>query len=72
MAGIIYPAIEKTRENLGSPKALMAEKLGISQTALYNKLSGASEFTAREIRTLSEWWGVSSDVLLDEEIELAH
>ena len=69
MAGIIYPNIEKRRDDLGTTKARMAEKLGISETTLANKMNGTSEFTAREVRTLSQWWNVSSDSLLSEAIE---
>ena len=68
MAGIIYPEIEKRRADLGTPKVLMAKKLGISETALANKMDGTSEFTAREVRTLAKWWNVSSDSLLAEVI----
>lgn len=69
MAGIIYPNIEKRRDDLGTTKARMAEKLGISESALANKMNGTSEFTAREVRTLSQWWNVTSDSLLAEAIE---
>jgi len=70
MAGIIYPNIEKRRKDLGTPKAHMAKRLGISETALANKMDGTSEFTAREVRSLAKWWNVSSDSLIDEAIEL--
>ena len=64
MAGIIYPNIEQRREDLGVTKQRMGEKLGISQQALANKLDGTSEFSAREVLTLSRWWGTSADELL--------
>lgn len=68
MAGIIYPGIEKRRADLGTPKSLMAEKLGISIQALANKMDGTSEFSAREVRTLALWWNVSADSLIAEAI----
>jgi transcriptional regulator with XRE-family HTH domain len=68
MAGIIYPNIEKRRDDLGVSKERMREKLGISAQALANKLDGTSEFSAREVRTLSLWWNVSADELLDDAI----
>lgn len=68
MAGIIYPGIEKRRAELGTPKAFMARKLGISETTLTNKMDGTSEFTAREVRTLALWWNVSADSLIAEAI----
>lgn len=68
MAGIIYPKVEEKRKDLGVSKERMREKLEISYTALDNKLDGTSEFSAREIRTLSLWWNVSADELLSEAI----
>ena len=68
MAGIIYPNIEKRRADLGVTKQRMGEKLGISQQALANKMDGTSEFSAREVRTLSLWWGTSADELLAEAV----
>ena len=68
MAGIIYPNIERKRDDLGTPKTRMAEKLGISEQALANKMNGTSEFSAREVRTLAQWWNVSSDSLISEAV----
>ncbi len=68
MAGIIYPNIEKRRADLGTSKVRMAEKLGLSIQALDNKMTGKSEFNAREVRTLSKWWNVSADELLSEAV----
>lgn len=65
MAGIIYPNVERQRADYGTTKARMAKALGISESALANKLDGTSEFTAREIMTLAKWWNVTSDSLLD-------
>jgi len=70
MAGIIYPNIEKRRDDLGVSKEKMREKLGISAQALTNKLDGTSEFTAREVLTLSQWWRTSADELLADSIIL--
>ena len=67
MAGIVYPNIEAKREDLGVSKIRVAQKLGITQKTLDNKLSGVSGFTAREVRELSMWWGVSMDKLLEKE-----
>lgn len=67
MAGIIFPNIEAKRKDLGVPKANVARKLGIALQTLDNKLDGTSGFTAIELKTLSEWWGVSADELLKEE-----
>lgn len=72
MAGIIYPKVEERRADLGTSRVRMAEKLGISETALANKMNGTSEFTAREIRTLALWWNVSADSLLSEAVETAN
>ncbi len=69
MAGIIYPKVEERRADLGTSRVRMAEKLGISETALANKMNGTSEFTAREIRTLAMWWNVTTDSLMCEVIE---
>lgn len=66
MAGIVYPNIEARRADLGVSKSRMAEKLGIAQQTLENKLDGTSEFSAREVRTLSLWWNTSADELLRE------
>ena len=71
MAGIIYPKVEERRADLGTSRVRMAEKLGISETALANKMNGTSEFTAREIRTLAKWWNVSADSLISEAVEAA-
>lgn len=68
MAGIIYPKVEEKRKDLGVSKERMKDKLGISYTALDNKLDGTSEFSAREIRTLAMWWNVSADELLSEAV----
>ncbi len=65
MAGIIYPNIERQRVDYGTTKTRMAEKLGISESALSNKFDGTSEFTAREVMMLAQWWNVSSDSLLE-------
>lgn len=72
MAGIIYPKVEERRADLGTSRVRMAEKLGISETALANKMNGTSEFTAREIRTLAQWWNVSADSLIGEAVETAN
>lgn len=64
MAGIMYPNIESKRADLGVPKKHMAERLGIAEQTLANKLDGTSEFTAREVRELALWWGVSTDSLI--------
>ncbi len=72
MAGIIYPGIERRRAELGTPKAFMARKLGISEQALANKMDGTSEFSAREVRTLALWWNVSADSLISEAVETAN
>jgi hypothetical protein len=72
MAGIIYPGIERRRAELGTPKAFMARKLGISEQALANKMDGTSEFSAREVRTLALWWNVSADSLIGEAVETAN
>lgn len=71
MAGIIYPGIERRRAELGTPKAFMARKLGISEQALANKMDGTSEFSAREVRTLALWWNVTADSLISEAVEAA-
>lgn len=73
MAGVIFANIENRRADLGVTKTRMAEKLDISEQALTNKLTGVSEFSAREARTLSKWWNTSLDVLLEkmEEVEPA-
>ena len=64
MAKTIFPGVEDKRADLGTPKAYMARKLGISEQALTNKMNGTSEFSAKEILTLSEWWNVSADQLM--------
>ena len=68
MAGIIYPNIEKRRADLGTSKVRMAEKLGLSIQTLDNKMTGKSEFNAREVRTLAKWWNVSADSLIGEAV----
>lgn len=65
MAGIVFPRIEERREDLGVTKVRMAEVLGITPRALDKKLNGESEFTAKEIRTISRWWGEATDSLLE-------
>lgn len=69
MAGTIYPHIEERRQELGTPKNLMASRLGISYDALRNKLDGKSEFTAGELKKIALWWGVSVDYLIGVEDE---
>ena len=64
MAGTIYPHIEEHRQELGTPKSLMASRLEISYDALRNKLNGKSEFTANELKKIALWWGVSVDYLI--------
>lgn len=54
---VCYPAIEARRSNLCVPKQKVAEYLGISLSALENKLKGRNEFKFSEIVALSEWWG---------------
>lgn len=71
MAGYIYPRIEARRKDLGITKTRMAEVLGITHRALNNKLAGRSEFSAREVRLISIWWGVTIDSLLEDEQPLA-
>lgn len=68
MAKPIFPGIEKKRADLGTPKAHMARKLGISESALTNKMDGTSEFSAQEVLTLAKWWNVSADELMAEPI----
>ena len=69
MSKIIYPDIETKRADLGVTKKRMAEKLGIATTTLDNKMDGTSEFTAREVRELALWWGVTIDSLITNAIE---
>lgn len=64
MAKSIFPGVEEKRADLGTPKAHMAKKLGISEQALTNKMNGTSEFSATEILTLAQWWNVSADQLM--------
>ena len=64
MAGVMYPNIEKRRADLGVSKVKMAERLGLSIRGLEKKLTGESEFTAREVRELALWWGNSADELM--------
>ena len=64
MAKTIFPNVENKRADLGTPKAHMARKLGISEQALTNKMDGTSEFSAQEILTLANWWNVSADQLM--------
>lgn len=64
MAKTIFPGVERKRDDLGTPKAHMARKLGISEQALTNKMNGTSEFSASEIKTLAVWWNVSTDELM--------
>lgn len=64
MAKTIFPGVEEKRADLGTPKAHMARKLGISEQALANKMDGTSEFSANEILTLAKWWNVSADQLM--------
>lgn len=45
----------------GYTQARVAEKLGISITALNNKINNKSEFTASEIATLAEMLHLSRD-----------
>jgi len=68
MAKPIFPHIEEKRADLGTPKAHMARKLGISEQALTNKMDGTSEFSAKEIMTLATWWNVSADYLMADAI----
>ena len=67
---ICYPAIEARRDNLGVPKQKMADYLGISPSALDNKLSGRNEFKFSEIVTISDWWGTPIEQLADGAYEL--
>ena len=69
MAGTIFPLIEQKRADLGTSKVRMADKLGISVQALDNKMTGKSEFTGSEIRTLAIWWNTSADYLMSEAVE---
>lgn len=41
-------------EAMGRSKSEIAESLGITRQALYNKLNGENEFKSSEIRRLSE------------------
>lgn len=41
-------------EAIGCSKSEIAESLGITRQALYNKLNGENEFKSSEIRRLSE------------------
>jgi len=68
MSKTIFPHVEDKRADLGTPKAHMARKLGISETALTNKMDGTSEFSANEILILANWWNVSADYLMADAI----
>ena len=70
MAKTIFPHVEDKRADLGTPKAHMARKLGISEQALTNKMNGTSEFNANEILTLATWWNVSDDYLMADAVEV--
>ena len=71
MSKAIFPNVEEKRADLGTPKAHMARKLGISEQALANKMDGTSEFSANEILTLANWWNVSADYLMADAVEVA-
>lgn len=45
----------------GDTKARLASALGISTTALANKLRGDSEFKASEIKTISDMYELTDD-----------
>lgn len=64
MAGTVSQRIEDRRADLGVTCTRMAEKLGTSPSSVSRRLAGKSEFTAEDIKTLAEWWGVSADELL--------
>ena len=45
----------------GMSSKLMAERLGISSTAFYNKLTGRTEFKNSEIRTVAKLLSLSAE-----------
>lgn len=65
-----YPAIEERRSDLGVPKQRVAEYLGISTSALDNKLSGRNEFKFSEVAKLSEWWGTPLEAFTKDAYEV--
>ena len=51
-------------EENGIKKKAVCRKLNLTYKGLQNKTDGKTEFTASEVKKLSQWWGVSSDYLL--------
>ena len=52
--------LKKKVEDSGLKNSFIAERLGISRAAWYNKLKGDSKFTAEEIKTLCETLHITS------------
>ena len=52
-------------EERGVKKTRIAEKLGISTMALYNKLDGKSEFKPSEIKLMQELMRLSDEEVRD-------
>ena len=67
---ICYPAIEARRDELCIPKQRVADYLGISYSALDNKLSGRNEFKFSEVKKLSEWWRTPLETLAEGAYEI--
>ena len=45
----------------GDNVAALADKMGLSQTAMYRRLSGATDFDYKEIRAIKEIYGLSPE-----------
>ncbi len=52
--------LEYEMKRRGLTRADLCRELGISRTALYRKLTGSSEFTLSEIKSIGELLGLES------------
>lgn len=51
---IVYPTLVGEIAKRGIKKSAIADRLGISEKALYNKLSGVTSFTWNEVQSINK------------------
>jgi len=65
--------VKKLREKIGISQSSLAEALGVDRVTISKIENGERKIYAEEIKKLSEYFNISSDVLLDlkEDIEVS-
>lgn len=58
-----YPQFHASMVESGFSKKEIANTLGISEQALYNKLNGLTEFKNSEIKTISKLFNLTMDAV---------